>query len=101
MKTLTPERRAELLHDIKMRVGLKRWICETLREQYDQIQEIEDDELKERMTETLIIAYDMAKRMNAKLIEYKADYDKGMSEPNYKFKQLMVERSERAKSERG
>lgn len=80
MKILTPERKAELFADIKHRIGLKRWICETLRELYDDILKVEDEELRERMTETLIYAYDMAKRMNERLIKYKSDYDNGLSE---------------------
>ena len=49
-------------------------ICETLRYIYDQIIDMEDDEKKEEITERLVDAFMMGKKMQDRLLYYKLKY---------------------------
>lgn len=54
-----------------------RTICEVHREIYDLIYELPDSERKNQIEEKLEEAFLMAKKMNAKLRQYKNNYDDG------------------------
>ena len=49
-------------------------ICETLRFIYDLIHDSKDEELKEAITEKLVDAFIMAKKMQCRLLYYKTTY---------------------------
>ena len=67
---------------IKTRTYDQRTICEIHREAWDIVENIEDDFVRHGLQTKLIIAYDMAKRMNAKLREYKKNWDEHFWEKN-------------------
>ena len=50
-------------------------ICEVLRFIYDEVYKLEDGEIKERMTDLLVEAMLMAKKMHARLLYYKTTYN--------------------------
>lgn len=54
-----------------------RTICEVHREIYDLIYELPDSERKNQIEEKVEEAFLMAKKMNAKLRQYKNNYDDG------------------------
>jgi hypothetical protein len=81
----------------------KRTICEVLRECEDLLCEyendftnfytrIEPDVLRKKLKEV----HDMAKRMNGKLIEYKADYDNSMGIDNSNYEKNKALRKKRS-----
>jgi len=49
-------------------------ICEQLRFAYDIVHGMPDGEIKQRLTDTLIDAFGMAKKMNSRLNYYKRHY---------------------------
>lgn len=49
-------------------------ICETLRFIYDDVYELKDKELKKKLTEHLIDAMIMVKKMNLRLVYYRKTY---------------------------
>lgn len=59
--------------------GSNNWscICETLRTIYDSIHSLEDLTLKESITEKLVDAFIMAKKMNGRLVYYVDTYEDG------------------------
>lgn len=48
-------------------------ICEQMRFMYDTIIQIKDEDIKNDLLEKLIDAFNMGKKMNARLAKYKAD----------------------------
>ena len=63
-------------------ISPRRTICEVLREIF--LSTGATPEIQEKSMEATV----MAKKMNAKLIEYKADWDVGFFEPNPEFTKL-------------
>jgi len=59
-----------------------RTICEVHRELADKVHESAMGDEKEAFLDLIAEAFDMAKRMNRKLRQYKSNYDEGMWEPN-------------------
>ena len=53
----------------------KMTICETLRRIYDLIENIPDKELKEKITDKLITAITMTRKMSNRLIYYRNKYN--------------------------
>ncbi|MHC4616409.1 MAG: hypothetical protein ACYTEQ_01515 [Planctomycetota bacterium] len=101
MQTLSTEELEQTSKELKYWAGGKRWICETLREIYDIVDVLEDVELRKRLTGKLIRAMWQAKKMNKKLVEYKADYDAGLWEPNRDMAADEKRRRARYERERG
>lgn len=55
--------------------GKAQGICETLRYIYDEVYKLPDGESKDKMTELLVDALIMAKKMSNRLVYYKKTYD--------------------------
>ncbi len=49
-------------------------ICEQLRYIYDTVYDLTDEDVKSDLTEKLIDAFAMAKKMNKRLVQYKRQY---------------------------
>lgn len=73
----------------------KRTICEMHREILDIVKEIKDVHIKDEIQARVIIAYDMGKRMEKKLREYKKNWDKDFWEKNEDFEQDKIKRGKR------
>jgi len=71
-----------------------RTVCEVHREMWDIIDQLEDVDIKKQLRDRIIVAYDMGKRMNAKLKSYKKDWDRDMWEKNL---DIVVDRKYRKK----
>ena len=78
--------REEAEKEIRTRVSHKRTICEVWREIWDIVDLIEHPVMKAELKSKIIDGFIMGKKMNAKLVEYKKDWDKGVFEPNPDFK---------------
>ena len=83
-----------------------RTICEVHREMYDIICEMNDDDAKNLLQEKIEEAFNMAKKMDAKLRQYKFNYDdKWWEKESQKIKnekhQLRLERLENINKEKG
>lgn len=63
------------------RASCFRTICEVHREIYD-LSEGVPEAIKEKLRELVLEAFVMGKKMDAKLREYKADWDAGFYQPN-------------------
>lgn len=63
--------RRTLLRDVNSIKG----ICEVLRLIYDEVHPLEDKNRKERITELLVDAMVMAKKMHNRLVYYKTTYN--------------------------
>ena len=63
--------RRTLLRDVNSIKGL----CEVLRLIYDEVHTLDDKERKEKMTELLVDAMVMAKKMHNRLVYYKTTYN--------------------------
>lgn len=50
-------------------------LCEQLRFIYDVVWKIEDEDIKKDLTEKLEVAFNMAKKMNAKMTSYQRQYN--------------------------
>lgn len=59
------------LNTLKSQAHYLLTLCEQLRFVYDDVAQLPDGELKESMTEKLIDAIIMAKKMNNRLVDYK------------------------------
>ena len=70
-KTYTRE---EITKDLVIGVSREIGICETLRNVYDLVYEMPDGEVKEQMTEKLIDAFHMGKKMGDRLTYYAQTY---------------------------
>lgn len=70
----TDEERRKSRHSLFRKVNTVRGICEVLREVYDDVFLLPDGEQKTRMTEHLVDAFVMAKKMNERLNYYKDKY---------------------------
>lgn len=51
-------------------------LCEQLRFIYDVVDKLEDQNVKQDLTDKLVIALNMAKKMNSRLAHYKRNYPK-------------------------
>jgi len=91
---LTEEERKDLLDQILYRAHRKRTICEVLREIWD-LAEVTDEDIREELEERILIAYEMAKKMNRKLREYKNDWDGQFWEVNKDYKRDLRRREKR------
>ena len=72
--------REEALMRLRM-ASSRRTICEVHREIYDACDEMSERE-KTKVQELVLEAFIMAKKMDAKLREYKSDWDEGFFEKN-------------------
>jgi hypothetical protein len=59
------------LNTLKSQAHYLLTLCEQLRFVYDDVAQLPDGELKDSMTEKLVDALIMAKRMNGRLVDYK------------------------------
>lgn len=71
-----PELRMKNLHTLKTQASFLHTICEQLRFIYDDVAQLPDGELKDSMTEKLVDAMIMGKKINARLVEYKKEVGK-------------------------
>jgi hypothetical protein len=71
-------------------------ICETLRLIYDEIYTLEDSEKKERITELLVDALLMSKKMHQRLVYYKKTYVQDTTGHNAKNLIMLSGNKERA-----
>lgn len=71
-------------------------ICEQLRFIYDTVHQLPGGEVKNDLTEKLIVAFDMGKKMNARLAHYKREY---VDKTGHRGKSLL-QLSHRAERER-
>ncbi len=83
------------LKGIKTIAYPKRTICEIHREIWDIIEEVKDTKTQKELQARVIIAYDMGKRMENKLREYKKNWDKDFWEENKDFEQDKIRRKNR------
>jgi len=67
-------------------------ICEVIREMYEISEVIPQEDLKKELQARLYSSYDMAKRMNKKLREYKHDWDEGFWQVNSDFEKDLKRR---------
>ena len=67
--------RAKTRESLVRGTGALLGICEQIRFIYDSIADLPDEKLKERLTDQLVDAMIMAKKMQARLIYYKRTYD--------------------------
>jgi hypothetical protein len=81
--------------EIQSRAGPKRTICEVLRELWDIAAVIPQEDLAGELRARILTAYDMAKRMNRKLREYRHDWDEGFWSDNEDLEQDLKRRSKR------
>ena len=72
-----------------------RTICETIREVFDIACVVKEEDLREEIKARLYIIFDMAKRMNKKLREYKHDWDSGWWEANADYEKDLKRREKR------
>src|SRR3990167_6212432 len=66
--------REDVKRSLLSKMNLVKGICETLRLIYDEIDNLENKEKKNRVTELLIDAFIMAKKMDDRLGYYKTTY---------------------------
>jgi hypothetical protein len=77
---------------LKYWVSKKRTICEVIREINDLIENCrfqDREDYIEKFRELVLEAFTMGKKMDAKLREYKQDWDKGFYEGNKNYKEDM------------
>lgn len=80
---------------VRQTVNPERTICEVLREIWDISEALREEDLRTEIQARIVRAYDMAKRMNAKLREYKHDWDQGFWERNADYESDLKRRSKR------
>lgn len=68
-----PETRKVVRESLTTDAGEFLTICEQLRFVYDLVHEIKDEQLKEEITERLVDAFLMGKKMNSRLARYKRE----------------------------
>ena len=74
--------REEVLKRLREWTSERRTICEVFREIYDLAESLKDKDLKEKFIDLICEGFAMGKKMNAKLVEYKEDWAKGVLEEN-------------------
>lgn len=71
---MSEEEREIILHAISKDASSRLTICEQIRFIYDTVLKIEDEAIKQDLTDKLIIAFNMGKKMNSRLAHYKRAY---------------------------
>lgn len=71
----------------------KRTICEVLRESWELARIVPEEDIRKELKARLLTAYDMAKRMNRKLREYKHNWDENFWQDNEDFTQDLKRRN--------
>lgn len=66
--------RAALLYSLTNEASNRLTICEQLRFIYDSVHQLPDGELRDDLIEKLLEAFNMGKKMNARLAHYKRQY---------------------------
>jgi ABC-type lipopolysaccharide export system ATPase subunit len=66
--------RAMLLGGLTQEASRTLTVCEQLRFVYDTVYQIPDKEIRNDLTEKLVDAFNMAKKMNSRLAHYKRKY---------------------------
>jgi len=84
-------------HAEKMKTKATEWrtVCEVIRESYDIVEAMGEEDLRAELKNRLFIIYDMAKRMNKRLREYKHNWDKGFWEENKDYAADLERRGKR------
>ncbi|MHA1225147.1 MAG: hypothetical protein ACTSR2_00550 [Candidatus Hodarchaeales archaeon] len=85
----------EILDNIDRYADKRRTICEVIREIYDLTFAVNDETVREEIRVRLKTVYEMAKKMDRKLHEYKFDWDKDFWEINKDYKKDLERRSKR------
>jgi len=85
----------DILDNIEAYADKRRTICEVLRELYDLTFGVGDETVREEMRIRLRTAYEMAKKMDRKLHEYKFGWDEDFWEKNLDFLKDIERRSNR------
>jgi len=85
----------KILDNIDKYADKRRTICEVLRELYDLTFAVGNETVREEMRVRLKTAYEMAKKMDKKLHEYKFDWDKDFWEVNIDYEKDLERRSKR------
>lgn len=68
-----PETRRVVRESLTTDAGDYLTVCEQLRFVYDAVHEIDNEDLREEITERLVDAFHMGKKMNARLAKYKRE----------------------------
>lgn len=71
-----PEIRRRFLYSLVKKVNTNLGICEQIRFVYDDVYQLPDSDIKKRITERLVDALIMAKKMNDRLVWYRKKYNK-------------------------
>ena len=82
--------------NIKTYTDKRRTICEVIRELYDLTFAVNDETVKNEMRVKLKTAYEMAKKMDKKLHEYKYDWDENFWEANQDYERDIARRERRS-----
>jgi len=90
---------AEHRDQIEHRASFRRTLCEVLREIWDIIDVVKEEDLRQELQARIVVAYDMGKRMSRKLREYKHGWDEGFWEDNHDREADLRRRSKRAGSD--
>lgn len=86
----------DILDNIEKYADKRRTICEVLREIYDLTFAIGNETIREEIRARLRTVYEMAKKMDRKLHEYKFDWDKDFWEINIDYESDLKRRSKRS-----
>lgn len=89
----TAEEKQWSLEMLKSSVNIRRSICEVLRETYQVLKTLPESSQKSVMTDKLVEAQLMAKRMSAKLTEYKATWEDHFYPVNDDYERDKIARS--------
>ena len=85
----------EILDNIDRYADKRRTICEVIREIYDLTFAVNDETVREEIRVRLKTVYEMAKKMDRKLHEYKFDWDKDFWEVNRDYMRDLERRNKR------
>lgn len=89
------EVKKEILDNLTRYADRRRTICEVIRELYDLSFAVSDETIKNEMKKRLKIIYEMAKKMDKKLHEYKFGWDENFWEVNKDFLRDLERRNKR------
>jgi len=85
----------DILDNIETYADRRRTVCEVLRELYDLTFGVGDETVRDEMRTRLRTAYEMAKKMDRKLHEYKFNWDVNFWEENRDYAKDLERRTRR------
>ena len=84
-----------ILNNIDKYVSKRRTICEVIREVYDLTFGVDNETMRDEIRLRLRTIYEMAKKMDKKLHEYKYDWDENFWEENRDYAKDLERRTKR------